>query len=128
MRGFELFEDQERRCGTGDAAEIRPDDVVENMGLQRGDGGGQCVHLHRGAAQGRHGVQHQGQGCHMVDLAHFFEGEVAHAGACVDEDAPFDQKRRGAATLRNGPRASQHANLHATALSGVEAGYTDAAR
>ena len=65
---------------------------------------------------------------HMVDLAHFFEGEVAHAGACVDEDAPFDQKRRGAATLRNGPRASQHANLHVTALSGVEAGYADAAR
>ena len=138
LRGFELFVDQERRYGIGDSAEIRPDDVVENMGLQRGDGGGQGVHLHRRAAQGRHSVQHQGQGCHMVqvrmreqhmvDLAHFFQGEVTHAGACVDEDSPLDQKRGGATTLRNGPRASQHANLHATALSGVEAGYADAAR
>lgn len=37
-------------------------------------------------------------------------------------------ERGGAAALRNGTRASQHADLHATALSGVEAGYTDAAR
>jgi len=57
---------------------------------------------------------------HMVDLAHFCQGEVAHAGACVDEDAPFDQKRGGAAALGNGAGTAQHANLHATALLGME--------
>ena len=108
--------------GCGDAGEVGPDDVVEDVGLQRGNGGGQGVHVHGGRAACADGVQHQGQGGdvvevgvgeeHVVDVFHFVQGEVAYAGACVDEYIVTHQERRGAAVARDGTGAAEYTDFH----------------
>ncbi|CKT11234.1 Uncharacterised protein [Mycobacterium tuberculosis] len=39
---------------------------------------------------------------HVVDGGHFFEREVAHPGARIDEQVGVDQERGGAAVFGNG--------------------------
>ena len=90
--------------------------AVEDVALQRLQGGGQAVYLQRwcaaGDAGGGHGVDEQGQAGDVVEVGvgqddvlhagHFVDAEVAHAGAGVDEDVVVEQKGCGAAALRNG--------------------------
>ena len=97
-------------------------DIVWLGSLQCGDGFLQGVNLHRAAAPGRYGVKHQRQRgdmvqmrvCekYMVDGLHFVQRKVAHACTCIDQDAPIDQKRGGAAVPGNRPGAAQHADFH----------------
>ncbi len=92
------------------------------MGAQRLDGGAQRMHAQRPGATAADGVEHQGQGGnvvemavrehHVVDAGHFFEGEIADAGAGIDEQVGIDQEGGGAAVFGDGARATQHTNLH----------------
>ena len=86
-----------------------------------------------GTARG-HRIQHHGERGDMVQVRmgeedvvhrlHFIQGEVAHTRTCVDEDAPVNQERGGAAVPRDGARTTEHAHLHGgvALLFGVEMG------
>lgn len=99
---------QEGGLGAGQYAEIGPYHVVKNMLLQCGDGGRQGMYRHRGVALSAYGVEHQRQRSNMVEVAvaeqdmvdaqHLLDGQVAHAGASIDQDVLIEQKRGGAAS------------------------------
>ena len=38
----------------------------------------------------------------VVNLAHFFQRQIPHASACIDQDVVIDQKRRGSAIAGDG--------------------------
>jgi hypothetical protein len=73
-----------------------------------------------GSARRGHRIQHHGSAAiylqvrmgeeDVVHRLHFIQGEViAHTRTCVDEDAPVDQERGGAAVPRDGARTIEHA-------------------
>ena len=112
----------ERVLAAGNAREIGPDDVVENVAAKRIDGGAQRMHAQRTVAAAGDGVDHQGQRSDMiemrmrehdiVDARHLDEGQIADAGAGVDQQIVVHEERSRPAVLRDGTRAAQHTHLH----------------
>ena len=106
----------------GQAAEVRPDGAVEDVLPQGRDGFGQRVDGHGPAAPLAYGVQHQGQGGnvvqmavgqqHVVDGQHFIDREVAYPGTGINEDVLIHQESRGPAVAGDGAGAAEHADFH----------------
>ena len=131
---FERVEGDERRFGRGQAREVGPDEVVEDVLAQRGQGVRQGVHAQRLAGTGGgDGVDHQRQAGDVVevrvgeedvvDAQHLLAREVADAGAGVDEHVLIDQERRCLAIASDGAGAAEHTHPHVqlpALLFGVE--------
>ena len=103
----------QRRRRRRQSGEIRPDDVVEDVLAQGGNGLGQGMHAQGPPSAGRSsGVHHQGQAGdvvqvrvrqeHVLNAHHFLEREVAHARARVDQRVLIEQERGGAAVAGDG--------------------------
>ena len=110
----------------GQAGEVGPDGVVENVLAQGSQGFWQGIDLQRAAPVHAHGVEHQRQGGNVVEVGvgqqHMFDGEqlvhaqLAHARAGIDQQLLAEQKSGRAAPLGNGPRATQYAQFHGPPL------------
>ena len=48
----------------------------------------------------------------VVNLAHFFQRQIPHASARIDQDVVIDQKRRGSAIAGDGALAAENADFH----------------
>lgn len=122
----DVVEADEGGLEAGDAGEVGPDDVVEDVGAQGLDGGAQGVHAQRPGAAAGDGIEHERQGGDVVevgvgeedvvDARHFVEAEVAHAGAGIDEDVAVKKKGGRAAISRDSTRAPQNTHLHGNSL------------
>ena len=120
VAGFEGQQFDERTVRAGQAGEVGPDDVVEDVAAQGVQGGGQGSDLQGLAAALGDGVDHQGQSSDvvqmrvgeqdLVDVCHLLQAQVADAGAGIDQKVVVHQERGGAATLGDGARAPQDAD------------------
>jgi hypothetical protein len=72
--------------------------------------------------QRRHMVQVRMGQQHMVDAAHFFQRQIAHAGAGIDKDVIVNQERRGSAVLGDRAGTAQHPDLHPGTSLGLKVG------
>jgi hypothetical protein len=93
LADLNFVEGDEGLVGARQTGKIGPDDIVEHMRLEGGDGAGQGVGANGLGQTAGHGVNHQRQGGdvievgvgeqHMAHTLHFVQREVAHAGAGV---------------------------------------------
>ena len=123
----ERHEAQHRIFGGGQAREVGPELVVEQVVAQHGQRLGQRVHLDRGGAARLAAAQHAvGQQRHaqhvvqvrvreqdVVDAFQLVEREVADAGAGVDQHILVEQEAGGAAVARDRPGAAEDLDFHA---------------
>ncbi len=124
---LERHEAQHRIFGGGQAREVGPEMVVEQVVAQHGQCLGQRMHLDRGGAArlaaAQHAVGEQGHAQHVVqvrmgqqdvvDALELVERQVAHARSGVDQDVLVEEKARGAAVARDRPGAAEDLDFHA---------------
>ena len=123
LADLQLMQGQHGAGAAGQAGEIGPELVVEEVLAQHGQGWRQGVHLDGRAAlaAAHHAVGQQGDAQHVVEVGvaeqdvvnagELVQSEVAHAGTGVDEHVVIEQKGGGAAALSDGTRATQDADL-----------------